>query len=119
MDTWKHGRYIDLWSIVHFFTGFLIGTGLFWLGFSFLWAFGIATVLVILWEVYEWLLKIIEVTPNVILDIVIGLAGFLCGAYWHYGLGMPVTLPFTGTVIALTALLSLWGFSDLISRGFR
>lgn len=119
MDTWKHGHYVDLWSVVHFLSGLLIGTGLFWLGFSFVWACIIAVALVLLWELYEWMLKIIEVTPNVLLDIVIGIIGFLCAAYWHYGLGMPVALSVTGSIAALTTLLSLWGFSDLIVRGFR
>ena len=119
MDTWKHGRYVDLWSVVHFLSGLLIGTGLYWLGLSFLWACAAAFTLVLLWEVYEWVLGIVEVTPNVLLDIVIGIVGFLCAAYWHYGLGMPVTLPGTGSIMVLTALLSLWGFSDLIVRGFR
>ena len=119
MDTWKHGRYVDLWSLVHLLSGALLASGLFWLGLSFGWAFLSAIALLIAWELYEWLLGIIEVTPNVALDIIIGLAGFLLVAYWHYGLGMPVTLPVTGAIAALTALLSIWGFGDLVFKGFR
>ncbi len=118
MDTWKHGRYVDLWSVVHFLSGLLIGTALFWLGFSFPVALLFAVLLVIAWELYEWLLGIIEVSPNVALDIGIGLLGFGLAAYWQYGLGMPVSLPQVASLAAITLVLSLWGFSDLIFRGF-
>ena len=119
MNTWKHGQYVDLWSLVHLLSGSLLCILLASLGLGFLLALLLVTALLCLWEVYEWLLKILEVPTNVAADLVIGMAGFLLAAYWHYFLGNAFPL---GVVLALgilTALLSLWGFSDLVRRGYR
>jgi hypothetical protein len=119
MDTWKHGRYIDLWSFVHLLSGSLLCILLSSLGLRFLLALALVTALLCLWEVYEWLLKILEVPTNVATDLLIGMAGFLLAAYWHYFLGNPFPIGIVLSLGIVTALLSLWGFSDMLRKGYR
>ena len=74
---------IDLWSIVHFLSGFLLGILLNLLGFSVLTGFIIAAIILILWEIIEpkiwsgWN----ESWKNIIADIIIGLLGFLVAKF--------------------------------------
>ena len=119
MDAWRHGTYIDLWSFVHFLSGALLCVLFSWVGFSFLAATLLTLVLLFTWELYEWLLKILEPVPNVTIDILIGFLGFIVLAYWHYFLGHAFDVVFAASLAALTIGFSLWGFSDLLFRGYR
>lgn len=119
MNAWKHGHYVDLWSFVHFLSGMLLCIGFAWVGFTLLPALLLTLVLLFVWEMYEWLLKILETPTNVSLDILIGVLGFFFAAYWHYFLGNSFDTVAVFLLIALTLLLSAWGFSDLFTRGYR
>lgn len=119
MDAWKHGTYIDLWSFVHLLSGALLGIALHVIGFSFLWACALAALLLLTWELYEWVLGILEPLPNVTVDVLIGGLGFLLAAYWHYFLGEPFTLVGSSAVALATLGLSVWGFADLLFKGYR
>ena len=117
MDIWKHGKYVDTWSIVHLLSGFLLAGAFSILEYQFSLALILSVVLLSLWEVFEWATKIIEPTINVLMDILIGVAGFLIGSYMFYILEKPFWY-FYGAVV-LTVLLSLWGFIDFKKRGYR
>lgn len=80
---WKEGKYIDAWSIVHFLSGLFLGFILNALGFSIFEGFLIAALLVILWEIIEphiWP-KWHETWQNQIVDIIIGLIGYLVAKF--------------------------------------
>ncbi len=119
MDIWKHGKYIDTWSLVHFLSGALIASGLFGMTYTFWQAFIISSVAIVAWEVYEWLTEIIEPGANVAVDLAVGGAGFLVGSACHYSLGKPFDLLGFLILLALTLALSLWGFLDYQKRGYR
>ncbi len=119
MNIWKHGKYMDTWSIVHFLSGFLLAEIFYKFGYTFLSALLISTVLLLMWEGFEWLIKIIEPSANVYMDIVFGLLGFSLGAYIHYFLGKPFIAVQFLTVLSVTFLLALWGFIDFSKRGYR
>ena len=75
--SWNQARYFDYWSIVHVLTGTV-------LGFLFLYgdlaphvSYGAVLVLLILYEVYEYVKGIHEVWPNRIGDVVYGVLGFV------------------------------------------
>lgn len=119
MDIWKHGKYADLWSVVHFLSGFLLGVIFFTLDYTFLSALLISTILLLLWEVFEWIAKISEPSVNVAMDIVFGLAGFFAGAYLYYFLAIPFEMLHFSIILTATLLLSLWGFFDFLKRGYR
>ena len=118
MNIWKHGKYLDLWSLVHFLSGFLLSGLFFWLGFSFIWALAYSTLLLILWEAFEFIIKIIEPSVNVTVDILIGLAGFFIAA-WFYFLRGEFDISMYLAVVSMTLALSLWGFLDFLKRGFH
>lgn len=119
MDTWKHGTFIDLWSLVHLLSGILLGVLFYAFGFSLSGSLLYASLLLIAWELYEWLIGILEPSVNVAVDLAIGLFGLGLSAYWHYGLGMPFDYRITGTLGFLLMGLSVWGFIDFVRRGYR
>lgn len=119
MDIWRHGRYIDLWSFVHLLSGVLLAVGFYGLGFGFEATLTFSLILLIAWEVFEWAIRIIEPTPNVLIDILIGAVGLGFGMWWHYGLEEPFSSFAFIVLLVLTLGLSLWGFIDFHFRGYR
>lgn len=118
MDIWKHGKYVDTWSVVHLLSGFLLAGMFYRFEYSFLQAFIFSTLLLFAWEAFEWLIKIIEPSVNVMVDIIVGVFGFLIGAYLFYALQGSFSLFFYPVLVTTTAL-SLWGFIDFLKRGYR
>jgi hypothetical protein len=118
MDIWKHGVYVDMWSVVHVLSGFLLAGLFFRVGYEIVPAFVYSVLLLIAWEAFEWLAKIIEPSINVGVDIVVGLIGFSAGAWIFYFLERPFDIYFY-PVLGITAALSLWGFLDFKKRGYR
>lgn len=117
MDIWKHGTYVDMWSIVHLLSGFVLAGLFFLFGFSFPVAIISSVFLLLFWEVFEAAVKIIEPSINVIVDIIIGFVGFLVGAQLFYVMGWPASYALYGLV--LTIALATWGFVDFLKRGYR
>ncbi|MDQ1299514.1 MAG: hypothetical protein QG636_182 [Patescibacteria group bacterium] len=119
MDIWKHGTHIDLWSFVHLLSGALLALGFYGLGFNFVLAAGISMILLIVWEVFEWAVRIIESSVNVAVDVGIGILGFGVGAYWHYVLEEPYNASAFSVLLFVTLGMALWGFIDFHFRGYR
>jgi len=117
MHVWKHGRYVDTWSVVHLLSGMLLGSGLYKLGYGLVWAGLFALFAMLLWELFEWVVKISESLPNIALDIVIGLLGFLLAFCLHAYGGVPFDLASFTALASVTALLALWGFTTSLGRG--
>ena len=119
MDIWKHRKYVDMWSIVHFLSGFLLVTVFNWLDYTFTSALLISTILLLAWEAFEWVIKIIEPSINVVMDMVLGLSGFFVGVYLYYFLNKPFDATYFWTILIIVMLLSSWGFFDFLKRGYR
>jgi len=80
---WKEGKLADLWSFVHFLSGMLLAIILVtYINLPFIWAFGSAFFLFLLWEAFELLMRIGEHIPNSVSDIVVGCVGFLYTFYF-------------------------------------
>lgn len=118
MDIWKHGTYIDLWSLVHFLSGALLASLFYKLQYGFVLSLVLSTLLLLAWEVFEWIKKIIEPSINVGMDIIIGVIGFLFGSYVLIMLHISFELFFYPTALGAGAL-ALWGFIDFQKRGYR
>lgn len=117
MDIWKHGTYVDLWSIVHLLSGFVLA-GLFYMAdISFVVAIIASIFILLFWEVFEEITKIIEPSINVVVDIIVGFLGFLVGAYVFYVSHQSSAYAFAA--LLLTIGLAAWGFLDFLKRGYR
>jgi hypothetical protein len=119
IDIWQHGKYVDTWSIVHFFSGILLGMAIFLMGIEFVSALILILTLMFLWEGVEWFIGIVEPWRNVLGDLVTGTLGFLASAYYHYYLSFEFSGIIFYPLLVLTLALSLWGFFDYLKRGYR
>lgn len=119
MDIWKHGKYFDMWSLVHFSSGFLLGGLFYWLGANLILTLVFSIGIMILWEFFEFVNGVIEPSPNVIFDIVIGFCGLMISISLFYWLNFSFNLPLFATVIIVTFVLAIWGFIDFLKRGYR
>jgi hypothetical protein len=117
MDIWKHGTSLDTWSIVHFLSGFLLAGAFHGIGRDFSEALVLSFLLLLLWELFEWRIRVVEPSVNVVMDIVIGVLGFLAGAYMAYVMELPSRYFYA--ILVVTAALSLWGFMDFKRKGYR
>lgn len=119
MDIWKHGRYVDLWSLVHVLSGALLGSGLFGLGYGLMTVIVLSLFLLAAWEVFEWAVRIIEPSPNVLVDMLAGALGMGAACYWHYALANGFSVPQFTVLLFATLALALWGFLDFHFHGYR
>lgn len=74
---WQEGRYYDAWMFVHFLAGVVLGFGMIILKLETFTAYMTAIVLLILWEFFEIIKKIVEHKENRLGDIAIGTLGFV------------------------------------------
>ena len=113
-DIWQDGRYLDVWSVVHTISGFLVGGFLIILGVSFWSGLGIATILFIIWEVYEVLIGNIETLSNRIVDVIIAVIGYLI-AWAFYGQvktekHKKTALLVLKILVVVSIILNIWGW---------
>ncbi len=77
--SWSEGRYFDLWMFVHLLSGITGALFNVFVGLSPLGVYGLGCVLMVLWEVGEYVAGIRESLTNSVLDIAVGLAGVWLG----------------------------------------
>jgi len=118
-DIWRHGKYVDFWSVVHFFSGALLASFFFYLGLDLFWSATFTLAALLGWEFFEAVLKILETTSNVVVDIIIGLIGFLILAHLHYVEHWTFDWRYFLSLLFITLFLSAWGFVDFLKRGYR
>lgn len=76
--------YFDLWSVMHFLTGFSSGFLFSYFGLSGLLSLGLVFLIAVLWEVFEYVMGVSEGNwVPVLLDVVLALVGFSL-AYWMF-----------------------------------
>ena len=119
MDIWKHGKYFDTWSVVHFLSGFILVAVFDWLGFGFIWTMLYSVAVLLAWEAFEALVKIIEPSANVIVDIVVGLAGAAVAACLYFYFDFPLAPAHLWILSGVTIILAVWGFWDYLKKGYR
>lgn len=118
-DIWKHGKYVDTWSVVHFLSGFLLTAACYWAGLDLRDSLTLSLALLLLWEAFEALMRIIEPSPNLIADIVIGLLGSFLAALMYFYLALTLVPLVFYILLAVVVGMSLWGFLDYLIRGYR
>lgn len=78
MYIWKEGKYVDLWSVIHLLSGIVFTGWMLELGIHIGIIFIMYIVLAVLWEVTEMKLEIFEHQRNIVVDVLIGIVGYLC-----------------------------------------
>ena len=115
---WSEGVYVDLWSLNHFLFGVIMASFFIWIGYNFLPSLFISVALMIAWEIFEvWHESIFEHAPNMIIDVVVGLLGFLIIHYlltvYSHNLKAPTVLIVS---LLLFILLEIVGYYNFINR---
>ncbi len=116
MDFWKHGKYVDMWSVVHFLSGYNLFLFFNLWGLDLVYSLIFSVILLLLWEVFEWSVKIIEASPNVIMDIVIGFLGFVFGWFIHNILNLESSILYFIIILSMTIVLSISGFLKFLKK---
>ena len=114
--SWTEGKYFDLWTLTH-----VLGPAILGLLFDFLhwdeplvWIVG--GVLIISWEVGEWMIGIQETVMNRVLDIIIGYVS-LIGAFMiaQYIEGV-FQFSLLGFFVIVLAVLNVFGWRSYKTR---
>lgn len=75
-DAWREGKWLDLWSVVHFLSGVSMGLVLYMLHFGAHESLVLAFVLLVSYELWEAMVDIQETPTNRIMDVVVGMVSF-------------------------------------------
>lgn len=75
-DIWREGKYLDVWSVVHFLSGITVAFSILFFNFGIVPSFVIAFLLLVAYEMFEVIAKIEETRWNRILDVVVGMISF-------------------------------------------
>lgn len=80
-NLFREGQLYDIWSIPHFLSGYLIGFPLIQYDIEFATVFIIVIVASIIFELIEIICKVKESTKNKIIDLTLGILGYIIGYY--------------------------------------
>ncbi len=108
---WEEGRYIDLWTIPHLLAGVVLCGLLNWLGADFWLNLAISSLLIIIWEFFEYYaLNVHEYFSNNISDIVCGWLGFIIMYGFIIKYTISIVLPYLLITTVIYLGLNAWGF---------
>lgn len=112
-DAWKkEGRYIDLWSVVHVLSGIALGFYPRYFGFSILATFVIVTLILIMYEMFEVIVKIEEYPTNRVTDVLFGLVGFAPVYFADQYLGSTASIFLCGIATTIVTVVSIIGWAS-------
>lgn len=112
-DIWREGKWLDLWSVVHFLSGISMGFVLFILRFGTWGSIVIALLSLIAYELWEAMVKIEETRTNRFMDVVVGMASFVPTFAWVCpALGISAFVPLFGLVLMTNIALSILGWGE-------
>jgi hypothetical protein len=115
-SVWREGKFVDLWSLVHFLTGIAVGGAFLFLHINSYIASAIAVGLFAGWEIFEPLIKIHEQSTNHISDVIIDYIGFFIAQLYVFA-WRGIMYWYIPTVVAFIALtLMAWGLIDFKKR---
>ncbi|MFA6585430.1 MAG: hypothetical protein WCS97_03230 [Candidatus Paceibacterota bacterium] len=77
VDMWREGKWLDLWSVVHFLSGISIGFVFYFLSFGILASTLLVLLSLIAYELWEMVVQIEEAPTNRFMDVVVGMIGFV------------------------------------------
>jgi hypothetical protein len=80
--SWQSGVYLDRWAFVHFAWGFMLAAVFRMLGLPKKWAYSLALLMMLVWELYEWYTGSHDRIQNSVLDVILASAGFWLMHHW-------------------------------------
>ena len=108
---WREGEWLDLWSVVHFFSGVSLGLGMAFVPFGPGASTLLALLLFVLCEMWEALVRIQETPANRCMDVVVGFFGFAVAYFFLTPqLGSRLHVLVFALVLAINFLLSVSGW---------
>ena len=110
-DMWRQGKWLDLWSVVHFLSGILIGLGFYFLHVGAFASVALALVSLVAYEMWERLMQMEETFANGCMDVVVGMFSFLLAFFIFAPLlsGVLLVLAF-GAVLVVDTVMSIFGW---------
>lgn len=107
---WDEGEYIDLWSLNHFLFGFILAKITTIIKIDFLISLFTILTAATAWEIFEIKRHVRETDMNRIVDIFIGLFGFLIFFYYIDGSEFIDDVVFTFLFLIPAIILTAWGY---------
>jgi hypothetical protein len=101
-DIWKEGKWLDLWSVVHFLSGMTIGFVFHLVNLG-----AVASVIIVFlgltaYEMWEKIVGIDEAPTNRVMDVVVGMVSFL-PVFFYLAPALSFTHFILASVLTLTA----------------
>ena len=108
MDVWrKEGKYVDLWSALHVLSGVMLGFLPRYFGFGMVATFLIVFLLLIIYEMFEVIVKIEEFPTNRVTDVLFGMLGFTPAYLFDQTLPGSTSLVYATIVTTADILVSI------------
>ncbi|MBM3261803.1 hypothetical protein FJY93_05355 [Candidatus Kaiserbacteria bacterium] len=112
-DIWREGKWLDLWSVVHFLSGISIGLGIAFFDFGTIASTVIVFILLVAYEMWEAMVQIHETPQNRVMDVVVGMASFLpTFAYFGRAHESSAFILAFGIVLTLNIVLATMGWYE-------
>jgi|GEM_PF-1163234 len=116
-QSWREGRYLDLWTVVHLFAGLMVGIGGLFLNISFWKSFVIGVIVFSVWEFFEHLRGITESLENRVIDVVIALIGiFLIFSFVSFAPQSVEFLLLSASIFVVYVGLAIRGWFAFLKR---
>jgi len=115
---WAHGRYADLWSLVHINTGILLAISVYIFKLPLKESSVVVILLLVLYEMFELTTDTIEDIQNSVTDIIVAFASFFV-AYFicsSYKISHTAILQIAGAILILTILLDYIGWKKYLKK---
>ena len=109
-DIWQEGKWLDLWSVVHFLSGISLGLSMQVFPFGALSSIVIGFLLLVGYEMWEAMVKIHETPQNRFMDVVVGMASFVPTFFFLRGLSTPYFVLIFALVLTVNIVFSVFGW---------
>lgn len=110
-DIWREGKWLDLWSVVHILSGISMAFGLYLLHFGAFASVVLALLLLVSYEMWEAMVRIIETPTNRFMDVVVGMVSFLPVFFLIApSLSTEMFILVSGLVLTLNVMISVFGW---------
>lgn len=107
----RHDSFFDMWSIIHLFTGMIMGLSFSVFDFPLYYISFFVFLSLVFWEIYEFFKKTGESICNSISDIFIGIIGFFLSYKIIYNYDFDSKIIVLILFLILNSIMIVWGKS--------